>query len=553
MATWRQETGSSTRSVRDSATVHATGYLLRSIQLVKVERVAYVVLGNGQKLRYEVVASGTAGEGSDCAILKVDIRNAPALKIGDSTRVMDGNQVMVIGFPAVADGRGLLDEQSRFEPSVTKGMVSAVKRAETGEPLIQVSAPIHHGNSGGPAIDRSGAVIGIATFGNEKEVQGFNWLVASETLNALLERTHTRLAASETQRRWEEALTLYWDDDYAGAISKLEEVQRLFPAHVDAQRLLTRALQDRHNDSNRSRGSSGLVLVIVAACVTFAVLAAFVNVRRRTGAGARLSIAITSPPDPSPLVADDIPSELARSRQPQPGPPPRQAPRTMLYLVSACGLGLVVGTLVIVLLRSRGGSDGSDNTPPLPNPGNEIVESDPTTVLRASDGAPDSQQRSSNVAAKTTSGTEIRPRRTTASTNHPPSAGYTYGARNVSDGRLGTSWQPAKGVPQWVRLDLGDEFVVTSVSVANGFQTEDRFGDEFLLNSRIAHGRIRFSDNTEIPVSFASSKRGFIEFHIDHKNTTSITLVVDEVFHGTRWHDLAVSEIRVEGIRIDPD
>ncbi|MGE0551686.1 MAG: discoidin domain-containing protein [Kofleriaceae bacterium] len=148
------------------------------------------------------------------------------------------------------------------------------------------------------------------------------------------------------------------------------------------------------------------------------------------------------------------------------------------------------------------------------------------------------------LAAPTEAAT--RPSRVTASSAHRASAGYTYVPANLVDGDRTSSWQPATGTPPtWFRLDFPNEITVTSVAIANGFQATDKFGDEFLLNSRISNGRIRFSDDSEIPIKFETDARGFVTFTVPERKTRSITVVVDGVFRGTKWNDLAVSEVEV--------
>jgi len=141
------------------------GEFVNSIELVELKKLAYVVLPNGDHLNYEIKQFGAAGTGRDCALLKVKTDNAPSLPIGDSSKSQVEDSIVVLGYPGVADFEGLLDEKSQLEASVTDGAISSLKRAASGEPILQISAPITHGNSGGPAIDQHGSVIGLATFG----------------------------------------------------------------------------------------------------------------------------------------------------------------------------------------------------------------------------------------------------------------------------------------------------------------------------------------------------------------------------------------------------
>src|SRR5207244_11370384 len=96
----------------------------------------------------------------DVALLRVESAAAlPAARLGDSSAVRVGDEVVAIGNPI-----GL-------EQTMTRGIVSGLNRLLPGmsdEPMIQTDAPINPGNSGGPLVDRCGAVVGINTFISEE-------------------------------------------------------------------------------------------------------------------------------------------------------------------------------------------------------------------------------------------------------------------------------------------------------------------------------------------------------------------------------------------------
>jgi serine protease Do len=92
---------------------------------------------------------------TDLAVLKVQKKTLPALPLGDSDDVEQGQLVFAYGSP-----RGL-------ENSVTMGVVSATARQIREEdPMIyiQTDAEINPGNSGGPLVNTQGEVVGINTF-----------------------------------------------------------------------------------------------------------------------------------------------------------------------------------------------------------------------------------------------------------------------------------------------------------------------------------------------------------------------------------------------------
>lgn len=92
---------------------------------------------------------------ADLALLKIEGRDLPFVRWGDSTRARVGDWVLAIGNPYGLGG------------SVTAGIISALHRGITGvgayDRYIQTDAAINMGNSGGPMFDLQGNVIGINT------------------------------------------------------------------------------------------------------------------------------------------------------------------------------------------------------------------------------------------------------------------------------------------------------------------------------------------------------------------------------------------------------
>ena len=98
---------------------------------------------------YSVVAYDQT---DDVALLAVEAVAAPPLRLGDFTAVSPGDPVTVIGHP-----EGL-------ESSVSTGIVSAVRKLDSGSQLLQITAPISPGSSGGPVLNQKGRVIGLTSF-----------------------------------------------------------------------------------------------------------------------------------------------------------------------------------------------------------------------------------------------------------------------------------------------------------------------------------------------------------------------------------------------------
>ncbi|MDX6568889.1 MAG: hypothetical protein QOH15_1467 [Gaiellales bacterium] len=143
-----------------------SGYILTNQHVVADQRGVRVSFSNRDNVKARVVGTDAS---TDLAVLKVDLPAAALhpLPLGESSSVQVGDSVVAIGNPFGLDR------------TLTAGIISAVHR-EISAPnsfairdALQTDAAINHGNSGGPLIDRTGAVIGInAQLPSNSEVNG---------------------------------------------------------------------------------------------------------------------------------------------------------------------------------------------------------------------------------------------------------------------------------------------------------------------------------------------------------------------------------------------
>lgn len=110
----------------------------------------------------------------DLAVLKVDAKGLPALELGDSSKLAQGEQVATIGSPV-----GL-------KYSVVAGVMSG-RREIDGMPMLQLAMPIEPGNSGGPLLDMRGRVHGIITL-KSLVTRNLGFAVEINALKPLLEK-----------------------------------------------------------------------------------------------------------------------------------------------------------------------------------------------------------------------------------------------------------------------------------------------------------------------------------------------------------------------------
>lgn len=137
-----------------------------------------------------VLTARTVGDPSpsiekDMAMIKVDKKNLQTLELADSTKIETTDEVWICGYPGVVLENIFIDSTDGIEPSITSGTVSGIRPTMDGSSVIETNADITQGNSGGPAVNDKGEVIGIATFGStsgQHEVSGYNFLRPSELI-----------------------------------------------------------------------------------------------------------------------------------------------------------------------------------------------------------------------------------------------------------------------------------------------------------------------------------------------------------------------------------
>jgi hypothetical protein len=158
---------------------------------------------------------------------------------------------MVIGYPGVASdwgGNELISSESALVPSVTSGSISAIKTlAATSTPVLQSDAAITHGNSGGPAFNAKGEVIGIATAGSEA-TQGFNFFVPINTAWEFVRREGVAPDAGPFTQHWRKALDFFDEKKCRSAIPEFDDVLQFMPGLPDATRLRSSAVECVDNE-----------------------------------------------------------------------------------------------------------------------------------------------------------------------------------------------------------------------------------------------------------------------------------------------------------------
>jgi hypothetical protein len=126
---------------------------------------------------YDDVALIAKDERRDIAVLKVNGFNLPTVTLGNSSSIVPGQRVYVIGNPLGVE---------QLKATITDGIVSGIRDFEEGYKVLQVTAPISPGNSGGPALDEKGDAVGIVVF-RLKQGESLNFAVPINYARGLIE------------------------------------------------------------------------------------------------------------------------------------------------------------------------------------------------------------------------------------------------------------------------------------------------------------------------------------------------------------------------------
>jgi serine protease Do len=129
--------------------ISSDGLILTNAHVVREAKDVTVKLSDRREYTAKVLGTDTT---TDIAVLRIDAKDLPTVRLGDARQLEVGDPVLAIGAPY-----GL-------EQTATQGIVSAKGRSLPGDavvPFIQTDAAVNPGNSGGPLFDGTGSVVGI--------------------------------------------------------------------------------------------------------------------------------------------------------------------------------------------------------------------------------------------------------------------------------------------------------------------------------------------------------------------------------------------------------
>jgi S1-C subfamily serine protease len=202
-----------------------------------------IELSNGEKLPFRGIrySPSLSERGTDLALVKIDRKGLPVIQLGDSDVTRVGDSIWSVGYPAVASSTddvigGWLSRDSDLEATFNPGTITAIKRNVNNTPVFQSNVAIYRGNSGGPAVNRDGEVVGISTWGHT-DAEQIKFLVPVNLAKDLLAESKIPLnVQGEFNRYYSAALDEAYDGKWDDANQNLAVASKLFPNSPDLLR-----------------------------------------------------------------------------------------------------------------------------------------------------------------------------------------------------------------------------------------------------------------------------------------------------------------------------
>jgi S1-C subfamily serine protease len=224
------------------------------------------------------IEAQSAADAKDVAIVHVNLNDTASVQLGDSSSVHEQDMLTIIGFPGNGDVSDM--PTNLLTSSVNQIMVSSLKTTDQGAHVIQVGGNVEDGDSGGPALDSNGNVVGIVSFGLSGQ-GGTNFLQASNSARALVQSLHLDTTPGPFEKAWSQAF-----NDFAATTpghwhKTLQELGSIYTNYPQFKAVMpylqyaqTQAQQERVQQSRptssihpQGKTNSPLVWTILAAMV----------------------------------------------------------------------------------------------------------------------------------------------------------------------------------------------------------------------------------------------------------------------------------------------
>lgn len=309
-------------------------------------------LPTGIALKVDQIKKESAPDQQDTAIIHVPMQDTPSVALGNSTDVQPLDKLTIIGFPGNGDVSNKPNDLLTSSLNILQ--VSSKKNSDTGAPLIQVSGNAGHGDSGAPALNSEGQIVGIVSYKQaDTDNSGSNatFLQASQSAQAMIEALNLDTTPGTFQQLWNQSFQDYaattsghWHRAQQGfdqlaqkyplfkAVQPYQEYARTQAAReatstptptatVRAQPTATAVSNQPHNTTTTPVSLPIAALAVAGGVLVIALVGTFfwvlVRPRRKKGAEPAPAPAVNKTPD------EEKKSEGSASKPPTPSPAPK--------------------------------------------------------------------------------------------------------------------------------------------------------------------------------------------------------------------------------------
>src|SRR5689334_2288690 len=204
------------------------GQVVTNLHVIRGAARAEIKTLDGKGKIYPVTGALAVDEEGDLALLNVDMP-LDRIRSTELARELpdEGEQIFVIGNPL------------KLEGSVSDGIVSAVREVPNSYRIIQITAPISHGNSGSPVFNLKGQVLGVVTI-KVTNGQNINLAIAAARVAELKPGKLQPLSELNVKGRGDIAESLYrsgldslWLGNYDNAVGYFENAANKNPRRAE--------------------------------------------------------------------------------------------------------------------------------------------------------------------------------------------------------------------------------------------------------------------------------------------------------------------------------
>lgn len=210
--------------------VSSDGILVTNYHVVDKARYATVLLPSDAMLFVEGILA--VDEQADLAVLKVNGKDLPSLSL------LQGGQTPAVGVRVYAIGN-----PQGLSNTLSEGLISGVRMIAPDLPVLQITAAISPGSSGGPVLDSSGQVVGVATAILAGPLaQNLNFAVPSNKVHEILAKAHSAKPVpldsaggnpmtDQSARDLEEALSAMNEERWKDAVDIIQRLRQTDPSN----------------------------------------------------------------------------------------------------------------------------------------------------------------------------------------------------------------------------------------------------------------------------------------------------------------------------------